>query len=97
MNAIKYMAIIAVLTGCGGQYYAKIGLGKNGNVTGCDCWDDGGSVGTRLAGGWRHQIKGNLYGDVNYYHHSQAFVGPPFNDDPETSADHFYYDLEYRF
>jgi len=76
-------------------FYARLGLGTS--TANCDCWVDGDSIGGRAMLGYRHHLGGQWYADANFLHHSQPFVGKPFNDDDETSSYHLFYDIEYRW
>ena len=90
---------LVLLQGCAGQYYAKVGVGWNGRFDSDqrDQWAGSDSLGGRVAVGNRHRLGGPWWGDLNIYHHSQPFLGKPFNDDPETASEHVYYDVEYWF
>ena len=102
MNTLRISAVIAILliTGCAGPkyFYAGAGIGKNGAaMSSYDYWDDGGGVGAKLYGGFRHNISGAWWGDARASHHSQWDVGPPFDDAKETESDHVFYSVEYHF
>ena len=99
-DKMKYLIIlISLLTPVQAEsyFYARVGLGDNNAVSTCECWDDGGSIGGRIMFGNRHHLGGKWFGDINFLHHSQPFIGHPFDDRNETSSYHLYYDVEYRF
>ena len=91
--------VLVLLVGCGGQYYIKVGAGWNGRFDSDrrEDWVGSDSLGGRVAAGNRHHIYGPLWGDLNIYHHSQPFLGAPFNEKDESALEHVYYDLEYWF
>ena len=78
-------------------FYVRLGLGKNAMISSTDKWEDQGSIGGAAGAGWRHRLKGNFHGDLSYTHNSQPLVGEPFNSKYETSSEHLYYFVEYRF
>lgn len=81
-------------------FYLRAGVGFNESLFAEDkslVWEDRGSMGCTLGAGYRHQIKDNWHGDLNYTHVSQCFVGPPFDDRSESTVDHIGYAVEYRF
>ena len=93
------LLVVLLLTGCAGQYYAKVGVGASGNLLkkSSHQWENQGSLGCTFGVGNRHHVYKKLYGDANLTHYSQCFVGKPFDDLPESSLDHAGYNLEYRF
>jgi hypothetical protein len=67
--------------------YIEVGLGHNTNLTGCTgCWNDGGGVGALLSIGYTHQIN-NISASIHWTHLSQLDIGPPFNNEDESSVD----------
>ena len=99
---MKYIMLVIILlsSGCGtpGYFYGKAGLGHNSSPRYSETkWIDQGGIGGRLGFGYRHRWVGNLYGDLNWTHHSQPAIGYPFNEMGETASEHTYYDLEYRW
>ena len=89
-----FVVIVVVLPGCGGNFYVKGGLGWNGSGYNGSAteWTGDDEVGGRLAAGWRRPVSANWNIDVNAYHHSQPYLD---GDDPETTSEHIYLDLEY--
>ena len=84
MKALLLAAMI-LLTGCGGRYYAGIGVGKNG-VNPSNDWVGSGSMACTLEAGyiWRkehHDV------DIGWHHYSHCSLGKPFNNDPEDTLD----------
>ena len=78
-------------------FYLGIGAGKNDILFGDQEWNDGSEIGCSFKAGYRHHLAGSFYGDIGYNHYSQCLVGPPVNDDLESSSDHLYYWVEWRF
>ena len=80
-------------------FYGGLGLGHNDVFFDSDRdWNDQGELGTSFRAGYRHRLTGNWYADWNYTHNSQLMAGKPFNDgQSETSSDHLYLYVEYRF
>lgn len=79
--------------------YVGLSIGDNNNATGASVeWDDGGAVlGSRLYAGCTWHITDGWWWGVNWDHLSQPDVGPPVNNDPESSVDHFGVNIEYRW
>ena len=98
-DKMKYLIIlISLLTPVQAEYfYLGIGAGKNDILFGDQEWIDGGEIGCSFRAGNRHHLAGSFYGDIGYSHYSQCLVGPPVNDDLESSSDHLYYWVEWRF
>jgi len=105
MKQIALLALLAVfmmwhISDCHAspdyQYtYATIGMGKNGNLTGCStCWDDAGELGTIIGAGHMWVWKQHEIGIV-YWHDSQLMAGKPFNDKDESQVD--FYGVQYRY
>lgn len=79
--------------------YLEVGLGGNRNLTGCsDCWNDGDGTGAYIRLGWEMNLKPNNWkAGIHWTHLSQWDVGPPFNNDTESSVDHIGMYLRYEF
>ena len=78
-------------------FYVRVGVGAS-EIKNCDeCWLDGGEAGSRLMVGYRHKLFWGLYGDLNFLHHSQLLAGEAVNGEKETSSNHWFYDVEYRW
>jgi hypothetical protein len=94
MDIMKLLVIIVLHaianTAAADDYiYLEIGLGNNTNITGASIeWDDAGATGAWLSLGYREEY-GNWYSAVHWTHVSQYEAGPPWNDDDESSLDHF--------
>jgi len=96
--------LIVILLLCSGSvqaesyFYIGLGVGKNAMLFDSENdWEDNGEIGCGAKFGYRHHLSGSFYGDLNYSHYSQCLSGPPVNDDWESSSDHAYYWVEYRF
>lgn len=81
------LIILTLLMGeaiaCEGGLHMELGAGKNGSIGNSNTWDDNGSLGSYF--GLRYEWDNAI---CQYSHYSQWFVGPPFNDDSESSLDH---------
>ena len=99
-RALVILIMTALTFGVGAadrdHFYLGLGLGKNGMWFSGGTWEDQGSLGCGGKIGYRHHIAGNWYGDANFSHYSQCFVGAPWNDEDETESDHLFYFFEYR-
>lgn len=95
MKTMLIFSLAFVVSGCGGNFYLKGGLGWNGNATDSGtAWLGDDEIGGRLAGGWRRPVSENWNIDINATHHSQPWLQ---GEDPETTSEHVYFDLEYVF
>ena len=94
-----YMALSCTsLAAHDGYFYTGIGFGSNDNWFGCsDCWDDGGGVGSSLFAGYSLDFGNGIHGALEWRHYSQIDVGPPFNDDDESSLDTLHITFEKRW
>lgn len=84
------------------KIFAEITLGSNNNSTGESVpWDDGNGIGTFLSFGYQGKPVRWIYGEplpiASYKHGSQIDVGPPFNNDKESSVDHFGLGLKWEW
>lgn len=76
-----------------GDWYSEIGMGYNTSLFQSNPrykWEDGGSPG--FYGTVRYELmldRDRLGVVVHYTHYSNWFAGPPFNDNAESSLDHF--------
>jgi len=76
-----------------GDWYSEIGMGYNTSLFQSNDelkWKDGGSPG--FYGTLRYELmldRDRLGLVVHYTHYSNWFAGPPFNDEAESSLDHF--------
>lgn len=68
----------------------SIGVGSNTNLTGASIpWDDGNGVGAYLQLEYERPINSSFSLVGHWVHLSQWDIGPPFNDDSESSVDYF--------
>ena len=86
---MKYIILILFSLPAQADYwFAEIGIGNNTNLTGCSiCWDDGGGMGAILSGGYVWEHDNDVFVKAFIFHDSQWDVGPPWNDDDESSLD----------
>tara|TARA_R110000796_G_scaffold163624_1_gene280579 strand:+ start:166 stop:471 length:306 start_codon:yes stop_codon:yes gene_type:complete len=72
------------------KVYLELGLGNNTNLTGSSTpWNDGGGTGGFFSFNYETLLYKRTYVIYHWSHYSQLQVGPPFNDDDESSLDHF--------
>ncbi len=94
INVLACILAGSLLGGCvNTRPYAEVGAGFNKSFTNTTHkWEDGGAgpLGARFAVGLEGEIKNNpnWRAGCEYAHFSQYTVGPPFNDDAESSLDH---------
>jgi len=93
----KFLVLMALTFSVQAENFVKLGVGFNEMLFSDQEWQDNGSMGCSFGIGNRHQLSGSWYGEVSYYHFSQCFTGPPFDDDYEDSLDAAYYYVEYRW
>lgn len=80
-----------------GDIVLTLGVGNNTNLSGSSIpWEDGDGTGTFLRLGYEAEFDGAAIG-AHWVHLSQYEVGPPWNDDPESSVDHFGVYVEFRW
>ena len=88
---VVMLSVIVLMGGCAGTY-AEVGMGHNDNWFGGEDWTDGGAglFGATFEVGqeWDVPKNPNMKVKCRYMHVSQWTVGPPWNDDLESSLDH---------
>lgn len=94
---MKKLLFVLLLTGCAGTPYIEVGAGQNTSFFGHNKWDNGGSIGATLEVGKEWQWDDRTFTKCRWTHTSQWFVGPPFNNTPESSLDHIGCSLRKNF
>ena len=87
---LRAIIIFLAATSAQAEPFLELGAGYNANLFGCDdCWDDGGAgpLGAYMRIGAQYDWRGVTIGG-HWIHLSQWLVGPPWNDDAESSVDH---------
>lgn len=76
-------------------FYVRGGLGQNFmfNENFVNMWNDGGGIGGTVGAGYVRRLSGDLYGSFSYNHYSQ----PGVPSCCETTTDHVYFGIEYRW
>lgn len=78
--------------------FVEIGAGKNYSFTNqSHPWDDGNGIAFYGRIGYSWELSDHVDVEVHYTHISQWFVGSPFNNDGESSVDHFGAAVRYNF
>lgn len=93
MRPVVVVLALLLLAGCNATPYAELGMGWNTQIYGGDEWIDGGAGPTgatiEVGGEWDVPNNENLSTKCRWLHISQWTVGPPWNDNLESSVDHF--------
>jgi hypothetical protein len=86
----KALLLTALLTGCAGTPYTTVGTGYNTSFFNeARPWDNAGSPAFMGAVGTSWELDSGRTAKCEYMHVSQLTAGPPFNDNAESSVDHF--------
>lgn len=98
-NFLKVLlpGLLLAVGGCSAIPYAEIGAGKNKSFNNSAMpWEDAGDIAFigELGVEWEHS--GHTQTNCKYLHVSQWFAGPPFNNEKESSLDHFGCAIKFR-
>ena len=100
MKAIILAVILALttVTAAAGETSISLGAGWNGNLTGSSVpWENGSGVGSYLQIAHEEQVTEHLSFVGHYTHLSQWDIGPPFNDERESTVDHIGFAFKWKF
>ena len=92
------LLLLLISTNTSAACYARIGVGKNLNISGASIpWEDGGSPGAILEVYCDYKLREDLYLNYGWLHDSNWLTGKPFNNRKESSVDFIGVSLVWRF
>jgi len=96
-NIIIIMLIMLLVMGCASVPYVEVGAGKNTSFHNSMEWEDADDIALtgELGLEWEHSDL--VRTKCRYLHVSQWFAGPPFNNEQESSLDHFGCSAQYKW
>lgn len=100
-NFVLAMVLCVVAAGCVSGNYVEIGTGYNDSFfakSEAHEWDNAGAgpLGTTIEVGHEWELSDQVSSKCRYLHVSQLPVGPPFNNNSESSLDHIGCSLKFQ-